>query len=229
MSSGDRITPVTEQENISEKLVSLHNTGIISWRIACCQRSVRTHLLDGPYRAQRCHTVDSEAHAGRSRYDSYPRRMTSVQFGEAFQRYSPLTIRFLLSRGASFHIAEEITQAAWTKGWEHLAQLHNPEQISPWVNSIAKNLLRNQPRNEQQWHRSPVYPGWERASLDAANAERVLSACTHGDRHLLYATYAEGHTSKQLSERLGVSAVALRVRLLRLRRALRSRFPTMLR
>jgi RNA polymerase sigma factor (sigma-70 family) len=188
---------------------------------------MRIQLLDGPYRAERCHTVDSEGHAVRSRHHSHPRQMTAVQFSEAFQRDFPVTIRFLLSRGASFHIAEEISQKAWTKGWECLGQLQKQELICPWVNSIAKNLLRNLPRNEQQLHLLPVCPSFERSSVDAESAEHVLAVCSPSDREILYASYVEGHTSHQLAGQLGVSAVALRVRLSRLRRALRSQFPAM--
>lgn len=63
--------------------------------------------------------------------------MSQEQYGEAFRQGYPLTLRFLLSRGAAADIAEEMAQAAWVKGWECRAQLQRPHMIGAWVNSIA--------------------------------------------------------------------------------------------
>jgi RNA polymerase sigma factor (sigma-70 family) len=146
----------------------------------------------------------------------------SEQFGDAFRRHYPVTLRFLLSIGAPADLAEEIAQAAWVKGWERRWQLRRPETIGTWVNSIAKNMLKNRLRADQKLEAlndAATTHGWWTAAIDL---EGILNRCTRRDCSILTSYYLEGYTTEEIARQVGLTAVTVRVRLLRLRRALRS-------
>ena len=63
--------------------------------------------------------------------------MTQETYGEVYETGFHLTLRFLRSRGVPWDRASEVTQAAWTKGLERLAQLENDSMVVTWVNAIA--------------------------------------------------------------------------------------------
>lgn len=151
------------------------------------------------------------------------RALTQEQFGDAFRLGYPMTLRFLLSRGTSADIAEEVAQAAWAKGWEYRDQLQRPAMISAWVNSIAKNMLRNRQRTETKLEtltESATAAGSPESTVDL---KRILSGCEERDAAILRGFYVEGYTTQEIAELIGLSPVAVRVRMLRLRNALRSK------
>jgi RNA polymerase sigma factor (sigma-70 family) len=149
--------------------------------------------------------------------------LDAEQFSEAFRRCYPMTLRFLLSCGASTDTAEEVTQAAWVKGWECLNQLQRPHLIGAWVNSIAKNMLTNRMRSDQKREGLTESSRAAWPSLNAIDAKRVFTVCDNRDSRILHGYYIEGYTAEELAQRVGLTPVTVRVRLLRLRRALRTK------
>lgn len=147
--------------------------------------------------------------------------MTREQFGEAYQNGHEHTVRFLLSRGVNRDTAIDVAQSAWLRGWERLNQLRDERLLVTWVNTIALNQFRKAIRQDQRQEvlqdtANPKPPmNW--AALDLA---RILSRCRSRDRILLKAQL-EGVTAKELSERTGASATAMRLRLYRARNAAR--------
>lgn len=65
--------------------------------------------------------------------------VTQEEYGNAYQRGFPSTVRLLRYRGASVDIAEDIAQAAWLRGWQKLDQLRDEGLILRWVNTMATN------------------------------------------------------------------------------------------
>jgi DNA-directed RNA polymerase specialized sigma24 family protein len=147
--------------------------------------------------------------------------MTREAYARAYQHGFPLTFRFLLSRGVGRDTAEEISQAAWIRGWERLSQLRSDELISTWVNTIALNLYRRAIRQErrQQVLQDPLYA---KSTMNWAAIElrRILRFCRRPDRLLLEAQMG-GQTAEEIALEQGVSQTAIRIRLLRARRAAR--------
>ncbi len=143
------------------------------------------------------------------------------QFGQVYQRSYPMTVRFLLSLGARPDLAEEMAQCAWAKGWECRTQLRQPGMVSAWVNSIAKNMLRNRIRVDQRMEElteasaAGSCPNYE---LDAGG---ILDRCDSAQSTLLSRYYLEGYTAEEIAEQTGMKPVTVRVRLMRMRRALR--------
>jgi RNA polymerase sigma factor (sigma-70 family) len=148
--------------------------------------------------------------------------MENDAFATAFRHCYPMTLRFLLSRGAHADIAEEIAQAAWAKGWECRAQLLRHHMVGTWVNSIAKNMLRNRIRAEQKLDMlsEGIQPGIS-PSL-GIDMKRILNRCAKRDSVILRGYYVEGYTTEEIARQVGLTPVTVRVRLLRLRRALRT-------
>lgn len=141
-------------------------------------------------------------------------------YADAFQAGFGATRRFLVSRGAPLDEAEEIAQAAWARGWEHREQLRDPDLVSFWVNSIARNLFRASFRSRTQ---VPLDAGPEPSyafDTDAIELRRMLELCEDGDRALLEESL-EGYSAEEMARASGISSVGVRVRLLRARQSLR--------
>lgn len=151
-------------------------------------------------------------------------KMNPEEFAAAYRKLFRNTVHFLTCRGLSYEEAEEYAQAAWARGWERLHQLMQAGSIGPWINSIAWRLVLSAPPRQQ----SVTLPELADASSAkrimqaAVEADEVLAACTTKERELLEARYLEGESIEEISEQLGISRVAVRVRLHRVKSALQN-------
>ncbi|MEO7144371.1 MAG: sigma factor-like helix-turn-helix DNA-binding protein [Bryobacteraceae bacterium] len=149
--------------------------------------------------------------------------MTRDEFGGAYRRGFDLTVRFLRSKGLSLDAAVETAQAAWVKGWEHSDQLRDVGSIVAWVNSIAWNLYRNFLR--QTAHFQPLVERFAtgQVNLAAIDVSRILTSCKPADRSMLEQHHLEGRPLREMAEERGCSETAIRIRILRARRAAANR------
>jgi DNA-directed RNA polymerase specialized sigma24 family protein len=149
--------------------------------------------------------------------------MTREEYGQAYERGFDLTVRFLLSRGAyPSDKATDAAQAAWTRGWEKLSQLRDPRLVLTWVSTIALNVYRRRLRREPlllTLRDVKSKPGINTAAIDVS---RILKSCRPPDRKLLEQQLS-GVTVEEMSQQCGVTETAVRIRLLRARRAARRR------
>jgi len=145
--------------------------------------------------------------------------MTREEFGTAYEKGYKLTTRFLVSRGLSGETARETAQAAWARGWEKLAQLRDPKMVMTWMNSIALNLYRSSLRREPFLQELPELAAPAKMHLAAIDVERVLKTCKKNDRMVLERHYLEGYQVRDIANDNGWSETAVRIRLLRARRA----------
>ena len=146
--------------------------------------------------------------------------MTSDKYGEAYQNGFTCTVRFLISRGVPGDTAQEVAQSAWTKGWEKHRQLRNENLIVTWVNTIALNAYRGILRREPFYVAVPELRTTE-TNWAAMDVGRILRFCCPHDRALLE-LQMQGWTTKEIARREGVTTTAIRIRLLRARRRVRS-------
>jgi RNA polymerase sigma factor (sigma-70 family) len=148
----------------------------------------------------------------------YP-SLTREDYARAYQEGFTKTVRFLAANGASPEVAEEVAQAAWVRGWERIGQLRHIQALTYWINSIAKNFLRNSFRRRngatELLETTLVTNPLQSEPLDA---RRIIDECTETERALLERYYLEGFTSQELSREFGLSAVGVRVRLTRLKK-----------
>jgi len=148
--------------------------------------------------------------------------MTREDYGQAYQRGFDLTTRFLISRGVPREMARDVAQAAWVKGWERLSQLRNDSMVVTWVNAIAMNVHRSVLRSEKSYQSLPEFYTRVELNLAAIDLNRILQYCAPRDRALLE-LQMQGDTAEEIARKQGVTETAIRIRLLRARRAARSR------
>lgn len=149
-------------------------------------------------------------------------KMTREGYGKAYQGGYDATLRFLLSRGVPWESAAEVTQEAWAKGWERIEQLRNENMVLSWVNTIALNAHRRRIRDEPAWQAVPEIGTMPAINLAAIDIARILRVCCPGDRKLL-GEQLNGLTPREIARARGVTELAVRVRLVRARRAARLR------
>ncbi len=149
-------------------------------------------------------------------------KMNRDDYGKAYQRGYNLTVRFLISRGVVRETARDVAQAAWVKGWERLSQLRNESMVTTWVNSIALNVYRSVLRSERAFQALPEFYTGEGVNLAAIDLNRILKFCAPRDRALLE-LQMQGETAEEIARKQGVTETAIRIRLLRARRTVRSK------
>lgn len=146
--------------------------------------------------------------------------MTREDFANAYCEGLKMTNRFLISRGVSRDDAEEIAQAAWVRGWERLPQLRDERLLLTWANSIAMNLYCTRARVAKR--NVPLYSEgthFHLADIGAVDARRILNLCRSRDRRLLASYYLDGRATREIAATEGLSETAVRIRLMRARRA----------
>lgn len=149
--------------------------------------------------------------------------MTREEYGSAYQCGFNLTVRFLVSRGLSYDTAQETAQAAWTKGWERLAQLRDSSMVLTWMNSIALNIHRSFIRREPLLQSLPELSTSPRVNMAAIDVLRILKCCKQNDRMVLQRHYLEGYKVNEIAQQHGWTETAVRIRLLRARRSVGKR------
>jgi len=117
--------------------------------------------------------------------------------------------------------AEELSQAAWARGWEHLHQLRGESAVN-WVNTIALNMFRSELRREKFMQPLMEIQSRIRMDIAAIDVGRVLSLCRPCERTLLE-HQLKGSTINEVAQASGVTNTAIRIRLMRTRRAVRAR------
>jgi RNA polymerase sigma-70 factor (ECF subfamily) len=149
--------------------------------------------------------------------------MTPESFAAAYAKGFRLTVRFLLSKGASFDQAEEVAQTAWTRGWEARAQLLLEDRVLPWVNSIAYHRLCNDHRQSARTSElNEIADARVSSSANRVDAAILLNRCSELDRELMVQRYIEGKEMKEIAASEGLSEIAVRVRIHRCQHNLRS-------
>jgi DNA-directed RNA polymerase specialized sigma24 family protein len=150
--------------------------------------------------------------------------MTCEEYGNAYKRGYNLTVRFLVSRGLTYDGAQETAQAAWVKGWERLGQLRDANMVLTWMNSIALNIHRSCVRREPFLQTLPELATPPKVNLAAIDVGRILQTCKKNDRLVLQRHYLEGYKVQEIAHAHGWTETAVRIRLLRARRAANKRF-----
>jgi RNA polymerase sigma factor (sigma-70 family) len=147
--------------------------------------------------------------------------MTDEGYGQAYRQGFNRTVRLLQSRGASPDTAEDLAQAAWLRGWQKLDQLRDEAMILNWINTIALNYQRREIRAQSRY--LPLLDVCGSTGLDSArlDAARILKLCRPRDR-MLFEQQLDGLTTKEIAKKQGVTPTAIRIRILRARRAVRA-------
>jgi len=177
--------------------------------------------LGQPLDSWKTPAVALNASAGDASQERCPEAIRD-EYGDAYILGLQRTARFLMNRGAPPGHAEELSQAAWVRGWERLHQFRGESAVSAWVNTIALNLFRGELPQVRSTQPLTETQSDFRMDIAAIDASRILSFCRPGDRALLE-HQLNGVTVDELARVFGVTSTAIRIRLLRARRAVRVR------
>jgi len=150
--------------------------------------------------------------------------MREDSFATAYQNGFRATIRLMLSKGALIDEAEELAQAAWVRGWECRQQLKSDDKVVQWVNAIAISTMHNEKRRSRRYEeldegRTPHVPPTPVAAR--IDLDKLLKQCSVLDRSLILHRYMGGLGMDEVARLHGLTCVATRVRLHRVRAALR--------
>jgi RNA polymerase sigma-70 factor, ECF subfamily len=124
-------------------------------------------------------------------------------------------------------MADDAVQATWLVAWKNLYKVHGPEQLRPWLMSVAVNqakLLRRKQRRRAEVEAlasgrdQGVDPTTGIAGVDLHAA---LDRLDPDDAALLAMRYVAGFDSNELAAATGKTPAAIRQRLKRLSDRLR--------
>jgi RNA polymerase sigma-70 factor, ECF subfamily len=145
--------------------------------------------------------------------------MTIEEYGSAYKNGYARTTRLLVTRGLSWDDAQETAQAAWVKGWEKRGQLRDSTTVLKWINTIALNMYRTNLRRVPFLQELPELAAPPERHLAAIDVQFILQTCKKNDRIVLQSYYLEDCKAEEIARAHGLSVTAVRLRLLRARRA----------
>jgi RNA polymerase sigma-70 factor (ECF subfamily) len=132
--------------------------------------------------------------------------------------------RVCLAFSGDSSVADEAVQAAWLVAWKKLDRVNSPEQLRPWLVSVAvneaKHLLRKRQRLAQM--EATADPAEAPGGIDPATGiagvdlRAALQRLDADDRALLVMRYGAGFGSNELAAATGKKPAAIRQRLKRL-------------
>lgn len=187
--------------------------------------------------------------ASRSQLSGTPSRALLDAFERQLREARPHLVQFARRQGVHPDVAEDVVQETMLTAMRLLERLWSPEQITPWLEGICRNLARHHLRSSSRRARREIAfsdlappdnarPGAGPEHELAAEADDLLELVAREELSVLL-DRALGHLSErtrqvvelhylaelpapEVAERLRVTTAALDVRLHRARRQLRT-------
>ncbi len=166
-------------------------------------------------------------------------------YGDLVRRYERLVFKIVGGFLRNPADVEEVSQEAFIRAFEGLSTFRQDAPFAPWIVRIATRVsydrLRTQRRSQEiAWEE--LGPGEQRAVQELVSggeaedraaardlADRALACLSPKDRQVVMLTQVEGATTAEVAEMMGCSALAVRLRLHRGRRAMRQALEKLLR
>jgi len=150
------------------------------------------------------------------------RRGDRSAFGELVDRYRDMVYGLAYHLTGNFEDARDLTQEAFVRAYERLAQLQEAGRFSNWLRRITANTHRsNARRRRPRSHASEPGLGRDPSELELTVRE-ALQSLREPDRLALTLHYIDGYTHAEIAEFLGHSADVVKTRLTRARARLRT-------
>lgn len=158
-------------------------------------------------------------------------------FGELVRKYQRLIFRVVGGFLRNPADVEDVAQEAFVKAFGAMSTFRPGAPFAPWMIRIATRAsydrLRQRRRaSETAWE--DLAPGEQRVAQDLMRgtqpedqtvardlAERAMACLAPKDRQALILTHLQGYTTAEVAQAMGCSALAVRLRLHRGRRAMR--------
>jgi RNA polymerase sigma-70 factor (ECF subfamily) len=160
------------------------------------------------------------------------------RYRELVERHEHRVYAVAWSRLGDADLAQEATQEAFIKAYQHLAFLHQGGRFAAWITAIARNMAVNlglQHRNElkrcKRWaleqaeriQSPPAEDSAEEESITLETLRESLAELPVQHRECLVMFYLEGKSIAEAAHALGLSETAFKTRLFRARGVLRKR------
>jgi RNA polymerase sigma-70 factor (ECF subfamily) len=121
-------------------------------------------------------------------------------------------------------IADEAVQSAWLIAWKKLEKVHGPDQLRPWLVSVAVNEAKKLMSRRRRLARVEAFadasgePGGidPATGIAAVDLRAALQRLGPDDRALIAMRYGAGFNSSELAIATGKTPAAIRQRLKRL-------------
>lgn len=157
---------------------------------------------------------------------------SQAAFGVLVSRYQDVLYRHAERMTGRPDEAEDIVQASFIKAFRSLGSCRNPEKVGGWLFRICANACKDHQKGRRRAHvsldQAPAVAaerGNPEASLDRRelrNAiERALDQLAADQREAFVLKHVAGRSYEEMSELLGVSVPALKMRVHRAREELR--------
>ena len=155
----------------------------------------------------------------------------SDDFRVLVDRYEDTLYRHLCRMASDESLAAELLQKTFIRSYRRLDQCRNPESVGGWMFRIASNLykdeMKRRGRDDVALDDAPPIQAEGATPEDAAERgevrvqlEEALQALTPEKREAFLLKHLEEYTYTEISERLGVSASAAKMRVHRAREEL---------
>jgi RNA polymerase sigma factor (sigma-70 family) len=165
------------------------------------------------------------------------RRGDAERYRELVERHERRVYAVAWSRLGDAALAEEVTQEAFIRAYRRLWLLGDGAKFSVWVNTIARHVAinlglrhRRELNKRERWALENPDNSTEENSGDETDPlytpetlRQTLAELPDSHRECLVLFYLEGRSGAEAAAALGISEIALRVRLHRARAAMRAR------
>ena len=163
--------------------------------------------------------------------DIYVVMDAEARFRAVFDATYPAVARYARHRGLSGEDAEDLVAATYEVAWRRFDVVPGGEQTLPWLLRVALNQSRNQRRKlvreRALLQRLPAPARFaaprEPPEVSWRDIRRALDALSASDRELVLLVAWDGLSPARAGSVLGLSAVAARSRLHRVRQQLAQR------
>lgn len=143
------------------------------------------------------------------------------QFERLFADHYEAVLAYALRRAAR-EVAEEVAAETFTVAWRRLEDV--PRQPRPWLFGVARRVLSDQRRGERRraslQARLAAQPAPRSSSVSPVGVLPALARLREQDRELLLLVAWDGLGPAEAARALGLSRIAVRVRLHRARKRL---------
>ena len=156
------------------------------------------------------------------------RRQEEVAFTLIYERHKAQIYNYLYRLSGSRELADDLTHDTFLSAYESLPKLRDDSNIAPWLYRIASNRFRDHLRRKKVISWLPWGDGYKQEATLASRGneeslperdavEAVLKTMKPEYAICLVLRLAEGFSSDETAQILGVSPEAVRMRLSRAR------------
>jgi len=144
-------------------------------------------------------------------------------FRELFDRYAPVLLRSARRRVASGEEASDVVQQAFLNLHRYRADFRQGAKLRPWLMTITMNLVREHHRKlkrKREWGSEPIEGAVQMADprtpvedfIDASHVREAMGELLDNQRQVIELRWFQDKSYDEISEIVGASVAAVRVR-----------------